>query len=228
MNSSPTPPTGGAGDVPERLAAAPTAQGMVVPYITVAHRDRSRPVWGQIDPARLLTALVDRLCQICGQPLEDPVVLHLRPADYLRGITPEPATHRECSTYSTRVCPMLAGRTHRYNPVTRDQFTRCDDPACGCRSWVRSEPDPNHTPREGQPAEAWYRVEIGLADYRIITDPGNDHQPSIVGIELRDLRFRSIHPVRDPAPGTADRQPVDLLAALIAVRTLFGEGGALS
>ncbi|MEU1527105.1 hypothetical protein ABZ413_33445 [Nocardia rhamnosiphila] len=228
MNSSPTPATDGPGDVPERLASAPIAQGMVVPYITVAHRNRTRPVWGQLDPARLLTALVDRLCQICGQPLEDPVVLYLRPADYLRGIAAEPAAHHACGDYSTRVCPMLAGRTHRYNRVTRDQFTRCDDPICGCRSWVRSEPVPKHTPREGQPAEAWYRVEIGLADYRIVTDPGNDHQPAIVGIDLRDLRFRSIHQVRDAAPGTGDRQPVDLLATLIAVRALFGEGGAFS
>ncbi|WP_157120571.1 hypothetical protein [Nocardia fusca] len=225
MNSS---PTNGSDDVPERLAGSPTAQGMAVPYITVAHRDRSRPVWGQLDPARLLTALVDRLCQICGQPLEDPAVLHLRPADYLRGITPEPATHQDCGAYSTRMCPMLAGQMQRYNPVVRDEFTRCDDPACGCRTWGRSEPDPNHTPREGQPAEAWYRVEIGLSDYRIITDPGNDHQPSIVGIDLRDLRFRSLHRIRDAAPGTGDRQPVDLLATLIVVRTLFGEGGVLS
>ncbi|WP_416566137.1 hypothetical protein [Nocardia testacea] len=199
---------------------------MVVPYVTVAHCDRSRPVWGQLDRARLLTALLDRLCQICGGPLEDPVVLYLRPADYLRGIAVEPATHRECGTYSTAVCPMLAGRTHRYNPVARDRITRCDDPACGCRYWSRSEPDPGETPRDGQPAEAWYEIEIGLADYRLVDDPGTDRTPAGVGIDLRHPTFRRIRRVRDAAPGTADRQPADLLATLVALRTLFGDGDA--
>jgi hypothetical protein len=123
---------------------------------------------------------------------------------------------------------MLAGRIHRYNPVARDRFTRCDDPACNCRYWVRGEPDPKQSPREGEPAEAWYQVEIELADYRVVTDPGTDQQPPTVGIDLRDLHFRSIVRVRDAAPGTADRQPVDLLAPLMALRALFGEGGQFS
>lgn len=118
MNSSPSQPTDGPDSIPERLASAPTAQGMVVPYVTVAHRDRSRPVWGQLDRTRLLTALVDRLCQICGDPLEDPAVLYLRPADYLRGIAVEPATHRDCGGYSTRVCPMLVTRRFTNSEAT--------------------------------------------------------------------------------------------------------------
>lgn len=227
MNSSPSQPTDGPDSIPERLAAAPTAQGMVVPYVTVAHRDRSRPVWGQLDRTRLLTALADRLCQIRGDPLEDPAVLYLRPADYLRGIAVEPATHRDCGIYSTRACPMLAGRTHRYNPVTHDRLTRCDDPACDCRHWIRGEPDPGDTPREGQPAEAWYEVEIELADYRIITDPDTDRTPAGVGIDLRHPSFRSIRRIRDAAPGTADRQPADLLATLVALKALFGDGSVI-
>ncbi|WP_280423708.1 hypothetical protein [Nocardia carnea] len=211
--------------VPSRLRSAPTAQGMIVPFVTVAHRDRSKPVWGQLDGSRLRAALVEQLCQICGEPLDDPVVVFVRPADYLRGIAVEPATHRECGTYSTQTCPMLAARTHRYNPVPRDRFTRCEDPACHCRYWARGEPEPSETPREGQPAEAWYEVEIALADYRIIDDPDTRRSPAGVGIDLRHPTFRTIRRIRDSAPGTADHQPADLLATLIAVRELFGDGG---
>ncbi len=54
---------------------------MAVPYITLAHRDRSyRPVWGRIDARRLREILNRRLCQVCGTPLTDQVVVFLRPA----------------------------------------------------------------------------------------------------------------------------------------------------
>ncbi|MFD4407722.1 hypothetical protein ACFWPH_33655 [Nocardia sp. NPDC058499] len=211
--------------IPHRLASAPTAQGMVVPFVTLAHRDRSRPVWGQLDATRLRAALVERLCQICGDPLDDPVVVYVRPADFLRGIAVEPATHRACGAYSTRACPMLAGRIHRYNPVTRDRFARCQDPACTCRYWTRGEPEPAETPREGQPADAWYEVEIALADYRLADDPDTARSSAGVGIDLRHPTFRRIRRIRDAAPGTDDRQPVDPLAMLMVVRELFRDGG---
>jgi hypothetical protein len=157
-----------------RLAGAPTAQGLVVPHITLAHRDRSRPVWRKLDPAILLETLRYRLCQICGQRLHDRVVLYLRPSDYLRGIAVEPGVHPECGYYSRRACPMLAGRVDRYNPTPHDRFTRCHDPACGCARWTVADRDPREAPREGQPAETWYEAWIPLADYVIVSDPGND------------------------------------------------------
>ncbi|MEU2258451.1 hypothetical protein ABZ540_35395 [Nocardia xishanensis] len=214
--------------IPVRLAATPTAQGMVVPFITLAHRDRTRPVWGKLDPACLRETLHRKLCQICGDPLTDRVVLYIRPADYLRGIAVEPGTHPECGLYSKRACPMLAGRTHRYHPRPREQFALCDDPACGCRRWIPAEPDPRDGVREGQPAEAWYEAWLHLDDYKIVSDPGNDTVAPALGVELRpNDRIRKLRKVRDAAPGSERDQPIDLLAAIIATRALFGAGGEL-
>lgn len=45
MSDSPTgSPSAARVPVPVRLADAPSAQGMVVPFVTLTHRDRSRPV----------------------------------------------------------------------------------------------------------------------------------------------------------------------------------------
>ncbi|MEU7764988.1 hypothetical protein AB0B25_07675 [Nocardia sp. NPDC049190] len=208
--------------MPIPLSQAPLAQGMVVPHITLAHRDRSRPVWGKIDPTRLLDTFQRKLCQICGQRLGDRVLLYIRPSDYLRGLAVEPGVHPACGYYSRRVCPMLAGRVHRYNPNPSDRFTRCDDPSCGCVRWVPADPDPREAPRSGKPADAWYEAWLDLDDYRIVSDPGNERTPAAVGVNLRDARLLKLRKVRDAAPGSDHQQPVDLLAGIIAVRKIFG------
>lgn len=213
--------------VPVRLTHAPTSQGLVVPYVTLAHRARTQPVWGKLDPVRLREILARKLCQICGQLLGDRVVLYLRPSDYLRGVAVEPGVHPECGAYTRRACPMLSGRTHRYNPVTGAHLSRCDDPDCGCAQWAVVERDPREAPREGQPAEAWYEAWLPLSDYTIVSDPGNDTTPPAVGVDIRAARLLKVRKIRDAAPTDAGDQPVDLLAALIVSRKIFGSGGDL-
>ncbi|MFF0533584.1 hypothetical protein ACFYT3_35110 [Nocardia amikacinitolerans] len=109
-----------------------------------------------------------------------------------------------------------------------DKFTRCDDPACGCRYWTPAEPGPRDGRREGQPAEAWYKAWLHLRDYVIVTDPGNDTVAPAVAIDLRpSTRILRLRKVRDAAPGSEESQPVDLLAAFIAIRAFFGAGDEL-
>ncbi|WP_181722923.1 cell envelope biogenesis protein OmpA [Nocardia gipuzkoensis] len=217
---SPRPP------VPVRLAHAPLSQGLVVPHITLAHRDRTRPVWGKLDQRRLRDTLWRRLCQICGQPLHDRVVLYIRPADHLRGIAPEPGVHPECGYYSRQACPMLAGRQTRYNPHPPETFTRCEDPDCACHRWQANERDAREAPREGQPADAWYEVWIRLSDYAVIDDPGTDTTPPVVGVNLRGVKLLKIRKVRDAAPAAdPTSRPIDLLRAHLAFAAIFGYGG---
>ncbi|MFR9769315.1 hypothetical protein [Nocardia sp. SC052] len=212
--------------IPVRLAHAPLAQGLVVPHITLAHRDRTRPVWGKLDHRRLREALSRRLCQVCGQPLDDRVVLYIRPADHLRGISPEPGVHPECGHYSRQACPMLAGRQTRYNPHPPEKFARCEDPACQCRRWQANERDSREAPREGQPADAWYEVWIPISDYTTVHDPGTDTAPPVTGIELRGAKLLKIRKVRDAAPAAdGTSHPVDLLRAHLAFAAMFGYGG---
>lgn len=133
----PDTPRGAATDsvpVPQRLAEAPVSAGMVVPYITMTHRDPTKPVWGAVNPARLQQIWHHSLCQVCGQRLDGPrVVVYIRPWDYLRGIGPEPALHPECGLYSKRTCPMLAGHTDHYNrhPADGHAATRSAPAGCG-------------------------------------------------------------------------------------------------
>ncbi|MBF6341300.1 hypothetical protein IU450_36275 [Nocardia abscessus] len=212
--------------IPARLVHAPLSQGLVVPHITLAHRDRTRPVWGKIDQRRLSDTVSRKLCQICGQPLADRVVLYIRPADHLRGIAVEPGVHPECGHYSRHACPMLAGRQHRYNPHPPEKFAPCEDPACACRLWQPNERDPREAPREAQPADAWYEVWIPLSDYTVVHDPGTDTTLPVTGIKLRGVKLLKIRKVRDAAPATGPTSPpTDLLRAHLAFAALFGYGG---
>ncbi|WP_194817999.1 cell envelope biogenesis protein OmpA [Nocardia sp. XZ_19_385] len=196
---------------------------MVVPFITLAHTDRTRPIWGKLDPARVQPAFEDKLCQICGERLSDPFVVYIRPDDFQRGLAVEAGLHPECGLYSKQACPMLVGAMARYNPNPLKHFRHCADPACGCGRWSVPEPDPREGDREGTPADTWYEAWISLADYRIVNDPGNERYAPAVGISLRPpTRIRRLRKIRDAAPNTEIDQPADLLAAVNAVRKLFG------
>ncbi len=76
--------------VPARLHDAPTANGLIIPYITLRHRGDRLPIWGEADPRRMAVAFRDCLCQICGQPHDEQFIVFIRPQDYLLGLAPMP------------------------------------------------------------------------------------------------------------------------------------------
>lgn len=204
--------------IPAALTDAPQSHGMTVPYITLAHRDRSyRPVWGRIDARRLHKILNRRLCQVCGAPLTDQVVVFLRPDDYALGVASEPGLHPACAEYTTQACPVLAGRIHRYNPHPEVRSTECDDPRCDCRHWSRTPPREPQPPR---PIEAWYAIHLPLTEYRVLTIAATDTNPEITGIDVHTPsllhRVRRIRASADPASGT------DPLKLLLITSAMFG------
>ncbi|WP_109529293.1 MULTISPECIES: cell envelope biogenesis protein OmpA [Nocardia] len=222
MSSTPSSPADPARvPVPDRLAARPTSRGLVVPYVTLTHRDPARPVWGMLHHHRQRHTLWAKLCQICGQPLHERVVLYLRSVDYQRGLSVEPGLHPECAHYSRRACPMLTGQQQHYHPNPAVRLARCADPDCGCRYWQPRHPDPREKAREAQPAEAWYEAWLARSDYRVIDDPGTEHLAPETGIDLRGVRFLRLRKIRDAAQPATD-QPPEPLAMLIAIRALFG------
>ncbi|WP_280426797.1 hypothetical protein [Nocardia carnea] len=203
------------------MAAAPLSNGLIVPYITLAHRGRTRPIWRHVDPVRFHAALWRRLCQICGQDLDERVALYIRPIDYLRGVAPEPGLHLECGRYVKQACPMLSGNTDRYNPTYKTHYALCTDDRCNCKAWAPHIRDPRESTRENAPAEAWYEAVIDRADYRVVEDPGNDTLPPVTGINLRDVHLLRVRRIRTAAPTNNEPGPVDPLALLIASRELF-------
>ncbi|WP_433664750.1 hypothetical protein ACQPW1_22930 [Nocardia sp. CA-128927] len=220
--TEPTPSPAGAARVPipDRLADAPRSGGLVVPYITLTHHDRTRPVWGKVHAPAQRRVWRQKLCQICGQPLIDWVVVYLRPSDYGRGIAVEPGMHPECAHYSASACPVLAGRLDRYHPDPDRHLSACGDTRCACRIWQRVTDEPSHL--AGQPAEAWYEGWLPLSEYIVVTDHGNDTTPPITGVDVREVRLRKLRRIRAAGPGA--EPSTDLLAMIIAARKLFGYG----
>ncbi|WP_328715328.1 hypothetical protein [Nocardia salmonicida] len=206
--------------IPARLAHAPVSAGLVVPYITLAHRDRTRPIWGRIDAQRLGEVLHNKRCQVCGEPLDATLVLMIRP-DYVRGVAVEPGLHPECAFYSRRACVMLAGHVDRYNPSGGSPLNRCADPRCRCRFWASAE-DNDATPgREGKPAEAWYEARIRFDDYRVFTVPADESGPAATGVALRGVPLLRLRKVRDPAPDGGSAEWMEMLAKIVAARKLW-------
>ncbi|MEV6096167.1 hypothetical protein [Nocardia sp. NPDC051981] len=212
--------------LPARLHDAPTAQGLAIPYLTLCHRGRVSPVWGAIDPERYALVLGLRLCQVCGEELGHghgpghQVVVFVRPQDWVRGVGPEAGLHPECAAYSTRGCPMLAGRMpiYRSNAIAA-RFTPCGDPECGCPQWVQPGADSDEAIRAGQPADAWYSLLIDAHDYRIGPFHEDESGPVTYGVELRALRILRVRKVR----GTNDSTPtvLDQLAAALEFTRLW-------
>ncbi|WP_433531230.1 hypothetical protein ACQPYA_03725 [Micromonospora sp. CA-263727] len=114
--------------IPVTLRHRPTVGGLVVPWITMQMPD-GRYRFGAIDAERLLAALTDRICQICGNPMDRPFVFAMRDVDLSRLISSEPAMHPECAKYSVAACPMLAGTMSRYRAQGSDSPASAGDPA---------------------------------------------------------------------------------------------------
>lgn len=55
--------------IPVRCLARPLAGGLVVPYVSLIHNEHA--VFGSLDADRAQHAFLQRLCQICSQPLEE-------------------------------------------------------------------------------------------------------------------------------------------------------------
>ncbi|MFJ4748894.1 hypothetical protein [Streptomyces albogriseolus] len=115
--------------------------------------------FGSLHAERALAAFLRRLCQICGQPLDERCYLIVRPADVVQGCSPKPALHPECLPYTAAHCRMLNGTATHYSrrPILAGHPAGrpCTDPSCPCPS---PSPDEGHTARSGSPAdryEAW-------------------------------------------------------------------------
>jgi hypothetical protein len=195
--------------IPRPLIDRPTVAGLVVPIVTP--NSEGRWLFGLLDHAQQQRCLRDRLCQICGRPLGEPLVLLLRESDLDARCTSEPGLHPECAAYTQRVCPMIAGRLAHYRATQREVppgYRRATpDPVPeldALTSWLDEmaallgSPRPTSSPRLGADAEQWHAV--WLRAYDVETDPRNQ-QPAASYREYRPLRIR---PVRraDTVTGT--------------------------
>ncbi|MEV1002648.1 hypothetical protein [Nonomuraea sp. NPDC050202] len=193
--------------VPIRLNTAPTQGGMVIPYITVRHRD-GRAHFSTNDPRRHHRCLLQARCSVCGQPLADRLnrqplpsliadhafVLLLRPSDLLQGYSSEPGLHAECAAYAERACPMLNGSRTHYRRALDLASDRCTDAACECRGWANAA---DIQARAGARESPFYRIRSPLHTYRLHQEEGG---------RVRGIRIdaRSAETARLVTPGHPD------------------------
>ncbi|MFJ8752329.1 cell envelope biogenesis protein OmpA [Streptomyces sp. NPDC102441] len=164
-------------------------------------------MFGSLDPHRVRRAFLERLCQTCGQPLEERCFLIVRPADVERGYAPEPALHPECQPYTASSCPMLNGTATQYrerpalagHPAGR----RCSDPDCPCPSLA---PDSGHAARSGRPADQYEAWMISTARYEVVRSDAVE--PMGIRLDVPVLRMRLLREAALP------REAVRFLAAL--------------
>ncbi|MFF3313841.1 cell envelope biogenesis protein OmpA [Streptomyces sp. NPDC002952] len=162
--------------IPQRCARRPLSGGLVVPHVSLIHDGHA--AFGSLHAERALTAFTRRLCQICGERLEERCFLIVRPADAVRGISPEPALHPECLPYTAARCPMLNGTLTHYRSravLTGHPAGRpCTDPSCPCPS---RSPNQGHSARSGARADQYEAWMIHTRSYRLI---GPDDQPGVI------------------------------------------------
>ena len=175
--------------VPQRCAGRPLAGGLVVPWVSLIHGGHA--AFGSLDAERARTAFLHRLCQICGQPLDERCFLIVRPADVVRGVAPEPALHPECLPYTATHCPMLNGTAthyrHRAVLATHPAGRPCADPSCPCPS---RSPDEDHATRSHSPADRYEAWMIHTRNYRLVFEPDRPDTPCGISVDMPVLRRR--------------------------------------
>ncbi len=148
--------------IPARLAGRPLHKGLVVPWVSVVLGDGTA-VLGNLHGSKTARALLNKLCQICGDKLEQPLVLFASATALDLGQTSEPGMHPECAAYSAKACPMVNGQMKHFQTTDRVAGQPCDKPGCDCGGWASSD-----GANRGRAAEPWFAVWID--DYAVGVD----------------------------------------------------------
>jgi hypothetical protein len=77
------------------------------------------PHFPSADPAKLVRAVHERRCWVCGDRLGRNLAFVIGPMCVINRVTSEPPSHLECAEYSVRACPFLSRPRMRRVPVDR-------------------------------------------------------------------------------------------------------------
>jgi hypothetical protein len=199
--------------IPIRCLARPLAGGLVVPWVSLIHNGHA--VFGSLDADLARRAFLQRLCQICSQPLQERFFVIVRPADQQQGYSPEPALHPECQPYTAANCPMLNGTATHYRsrPVlaSHPAGRPCTDPSCPCPC-PELTPGDGHTARSGRPADRYEAWMITARHYRLVPHQEKPDVPVGISLDVPILRKRILRQAVLPADHAA---LLDLLRSVL-------------
>lgn len=180
--------------IPARLAGRPTRSGLVVPWISVVLADGTAHL-GNVHGTKSHTALMRKLCQTCGEPLERPLVLFATASGLELGQTSEPGMHPECAAYSAKACPMVNGMLKHYKTADRVAGQPCFEPGCDCAGWVSESPGAD----AGRSVEPWFAVWVD--DYAVGVDPKTKLANAAIWKGFFEpLRVRPLTPILNGCP----------------------------
>lgn len=122
--------------IPVHLADFPTVGGLVVPYITLRHRNGTAAL-GLVDYNRMVTCLEGKRCGVCGEVVVGRMVFLMRSFDLARNLSSEPGLCPPCAAYTMAACPMITGQMAHYRK-TAPTFVRrlYGAPECQCSQWT--------------------------------------------------------------------------------------------
>lgn len=90
-----------------RIAKLPVDErGYPIPFF-VAYVN-GKPEFRAADGKKFMQCLLQKLCWVCGQRIQSPVVFPIGPMCVLNRITAEPPSHEECAQWSVKGCPFLS------------------------------------------------------------------------------------------------------------------------
>lgn len=106
---------------PPRIAALPVFRGYPVPWF-VGWLDNGEPEFRGADGRKLVRAVRERLCWVCGDYLGTRMTFVAGPMCGINRTSAEPSCHLECARYSAKNCPFLSKpqMTRRENDLPAD------------------------------------------------------------------------------------------------------------
>lgn len=114
-------------DIPSRMARLPVDRGYQVPWFVTWWRDGKqtpigigKPDFRIFSEDRLIRALRDKRCILCGDKLGRYMTFVTGPMCTVSRVTAEPPCHHDCASFAVRRCPFMVnprvGRSDRDMP----------------------------------------------------------------------------------------------------------------
>jgi hypothetical protein len=102
--------------IPKRIAKLPLdKRGYVIPWF-VGYDDTGEPDFRLTDARKLIAAVKERRCFICGEPFGKYLAFTVGPMCVINRTSGEPPEHRECAEFAVQACPFLVNPNQKRNP----------------------------------------------------------------------------------------------------------------
>lgn len=102
-------------EIPNFLSHLPTYAGYPIPFTTFVHE--GRPDFRVTDMQRWEECANMQLCGICGKKLGEFCYFIGGPQTLEYRMFFDPAMHKPCAEFSSKMCPFLNGRKTEYRPL---------------------------------------------------------------------------------------------------------------